>query len=179
MAAPRRSAVEIRVAPAEPADARRLAPRLREADRREVFAAAGLDPLIALSASLGRSALAWTGWVGAEPVALFGVARPSLLAGVGLPWLLGSDLLLRHQRAFLRRCPGYLERMRRGHLLLHNWVDERNAASRRWLAWLGFRFDPPAPFGRFGRPFRRFWIEGLPAADSGQDHRQEDSPCAS
>lgn len=170
------SPAEIRVRPAEPADARRLAPKLRDADRREVFAGGGVDALTALSASLRHSPLAWTGWVGGEPAVLFGVARPSLLAGCGLPWLLGSDLLVRHQRAFLRRCPGYLERMRRGRLLLHNWVDERNLLARRWLAWLGFRFDPPAPFGRFGLPFRRFWIEGLPAHP---DDDEEDPPCAS
>src|SRR5690606_1591697 len=93
-------------------------------------------------------------------------ARPSLLGDCGLPWLLASDRLLAHQRAFLRRCPGYLARMRRGHALLHNWVDERNAVSRRWLAWLGFRFDPPAPHGLLGLPFRRFWMEGSPMEGS-------------
>ena len=63
--------------------------------------------------------------------------------GGGLPWLLGSERLLGHQTAFLRRCPGYVARMRRGHALLHNWVDERNAVSRRWLAWLDRRGLPP------------------------------------
>lgn len=168
----------IRVLPARPEDARRLAPRLRAADRREIFAGGGVDGLTALTTSLHHSPLAWTGWVGGEPAALFGVARPNLLADCGLPWLLGSDLLVRHQQAFLRRCPAYLARMRRGHVLLHNWVDERNALSRRWLAWLGFRFDPPAPHGLFGLPFRRFWLEGLPPDElPDQDPTEEALPC--
>ncbi|WP_421707117.1 hypothetical protein [Algihabitans sp.] len=41
---------------------------------------------------------------------------------------------------------------------LENWVDARNARSIRWLRWLGFTLEPAAPYGRFGRPFHRFWI---------------------
>ena len=164
----------IEILPATLDHARALAPRMRQADIDEVWATARHSPMAALKRSLEASALAWTGLVDGAPACLFGVGAPFLLSGVGAPWLLGSDDLLAHQKAFLRRNRAYLGRMLALYPRLENWVDCRNAASIRWLRWLGFRLAPAAPFGALGLPFHRFELRREPALMTYQTERLDD-----
>jgi hypothetical protein len=51
-----------------------------------------------------------------------------------------------------------LARMRAAYPQLENHVDARNRRALRWLGWLGFTIEAPAPWGVEGRPFHRFWM---------------------
>ncbi len=147
----------LRVEPAEPGHIAPLAAGMRAADRAEIWASHRHTPDAGLAASLAASALAWAGLADDEPFCLFGVAPAgSLLGGLGVPWLLGTDALPRHATGFLRFCPHYVAAMLAPFGRLANFVDARNRLSIRWLAWLGFTLHPAIPFGPDGLPFHPF-----------------------
>ena len=133
-----------------------IASDMRQADADEVFAASMMSPADALQVSLDGSPFAWTGTVDGVPVCMFGVSSECVLTLRGVPWLLAARSLERYQAAFLRRCRAFLQRMLAIYPVLVNYVDVRNVVSMRWLRWMGFTFDDPAPFGPFGLPFARF-----------------------
>lgn len=132
---------------------------MREADRLEVSLSCGLGPVDAVTRSLDASTHAWVGYYDARPVCVFGVAPLSVLGGIGSPWLLGTDELVRRPRQFLSRCRPYVAEMLSVYPLLVNHVHEGNAASKRWLSWLGFKLEAPAPYGVAGAMFHRFTLE--------------------
>lgn len=133
-----------------------VAQRMRGADVAEVFASSGMAPEMALEMSVRLSDPCYTGMAGDEPICIFGVAPVSMLSSVGVPWLLGTDAVAKHSRAFLRRnrkmIQGWMERFD----LLENYVDVRNTKSIQWLRWCGFTIHDPQPHGAFGLPFHHF-----------------------
>jgi hypothetical protein len=133
-----------------------IAARVRPADREEIWAAACQSPEACLENSFRISHLAWTGLIDGVPVCMFGVVQASLLENKGRPWMIGTDLLDRHQVVFLRRCLKCVDTMQMVFHQLENWVDTRNTRTIRWLKWLGFEFDPPQPMGPYQVPFMRF-----------------------
>ena len=149
-------AAEITILPATLAHALDLAPRVRAADRAELMDGWGHTPAFALTEGVLGSDRVWSGFADRDLVCIFGVAPVPRSAGTGVPWLIGSDLILRHQRAFLRRNRAKLAEMQALYPVLRNWVDARNHAALRWLAWLGFTIDPAGPMGPRGLPFHHF-----------------------
>ncbi|WP_453966542.1 hypothetical protein [Bradyrhizobium elkanii] len=127
---------------------------MRKADRDEVAAASGKTPADALRFSLGKSSAAWTAFIDGRPELMFGVADLNILAGIGAPWLLGTEAVERHYVAFLRGSVGWRDQLLQRYPVLRNFVDDRNTVSKRWLAWLGFRLLDPVMFG--GHAFRLF-----------------------
>jgi hypothetical protein len=144
------------VQPAGVDDALRVAAHCRDADRAEFLAASGRTPEEVVRDGLADSVMAFTGWAGEDPVCVFGVATWSLVAGVGIPWMVGTDQLPRHSRALLRTSRPAVELMHARFPELVNYVDARNVAAIRWLRWLGFKVEPAAPYGVAGLPFHRF-----------------------
>ncbi|HVJ40147.1 MAG TPA: hypothetical protein VM639_01570 [Dongiaceae bacterium] len=144
------------VVAARPVHVDRMAGIMRESDRQEVWAAAGLTPSAGLEISLASSLYAWTWLIDDIPACMFGIGSESLLSGVGMPWLLSADPVDRHRLAFLKYYRPFLARMRADFPLLVNWVDARYAAAIRWLGWMGFTLYPAAPYGPFGMPHHRF-----------------------
>lgn len=152
MAKPRKEIV-----PAMPEHVDRLAPRLRAADVREVWAAGHYTADAALRMSLETSVEAWTGLVDGVPVAMWGVAAGTTLSGVGTPWLLAAEGFPRGcLREFLRVSRRQVQAWLADFEVLANAVDARNHASIGWLTWLGAAFEAPEPHGPDGVPFRRF-----------------------
>ncbi len=147
---------DILIRPATLDDVADLAPRLRQADRDEVWASHRNSPADALSRSLGMSTHAWAGLADGRLVCLWGVCPISLISRTGAPWLLGSDDIETYQMAFLRRSRPFVDEMLGVYTVLTNWVDDRNRVSMRWLRWLGFNLFPAQPFGPDGLPFHRF-----------------------
>lgn len=147
------------IRPATIEDCADLAPRMRQSDVDEVMASDGLSPLSALEIAFKASSEAWAGLIDGVVVCMFGVCPVSLLSGDGSPWMLGSDDIEQHQKLFLRRCRPVVAGMAQSYKSLHNHVDCRNETSIRWLKWLGFTMGEPEPYGIFGLPFRRFWLE--------------------
>ena len=141
------------------ADALIVAAGMREADRLEVWATSKSSPESAILESIRVSTHAWIGYYDDRPVCVFGVAPLNMVAGIGSPWLLGTDELVERPAAFLRRCRPYVARMLAVYPKLVNHVDDRNEASKSWLRWLGFELGEPEPHGPFGVPFRPFKLE--------------------
>lgn len=144
------------IRPASPDDVADLAPRLRAADRAEVWASHRATPFEALDCSVRWSDDARAGLVDGVVMCLWGVVPLSLIGRVGSPWMLASDDLERHPRLFLRRCRDVVAEMQAPYRLLTNHVDARNRLSIRWLRWLGFEIGPAEPWGFDRLPFHRF-----------------------
>jgi len=136
-----------------------MAHRMRQADVMEVWATNRSRPLEALAKSTRLSEKARTGLIDGEIVCMFGVYRQNLMGARGTIWLLGTDLLQKHGRRFLRRNRDETDRLSNGFSLLENYCDARNTVAIRWLKWLGFTIDPPAPHGVYNLPFHHFHKE--------------------
>lgn len=141
------------IVPATEAGAVALARRLRAADKAEVTAQ-GLTPQQALVQSLRGSLWARMAVLGGRPFCMWGVEAASLIGGVGYPWLLGSAVLDRFPRDFLRESRAGLAEMLETFERLDVFVDARYAKAVRWLRWLGFVAGEPVMFG--GVPFYPF-----------------------
>jgi len=136
-----------------------IAASIREDDRREMYDYALLTPKEALVKSLAISKLCWTGLADDVPACMFGVAPASILSNTGLVWMIGTNLIDRHQMAFLRRNRNMVKIMSNSFDRLENYVAEYNTRAIAWLKWLGFQFGEPEPAGIFGKPFIKFWKE--------------------
>lgn len=141
------------VVPARAIHIRRIARLMRAADQDEVRAL-GRTPFGAMALSLRKSKRAWTIIADGRPIAMFGVGDVNILAGVGSPWMLGTDDLPRHATIFLRNCAYWVGQLLEGYTVLRNCVDDRNTLSIRWLKWLGFTIGEPVAFK--GQLFRMF-----------------------
>lgn len=149
-----------RIIPAEEAHIDEIAPRMREADIKEVHAASGRSPASALLYSIGRSDFAYTVEFDGRPETMFGCGTVDILSGIGAPWLLGTDAVEKHYREFLRGSKFGIAQMIKEYAVLRNMVDDRNDVSKRWLQWLGFSLSEPMPMGYERRPFRIFEMKG-------------------
>ncbi|UPK31822.1 hypothetical protein IVB18_26190 [Bradyrhizobium sp. 186] len=147
-------AANIEIVPARAKHIRTIARRMRQADRDEIAAGSGKSPAEALAFSLRKSSIAWVAVIDGRPEVMFGAADLNILAGVGAPWLLGTDAIERHYLAFLRGSVSWRDQLLQRYPVLRNFVDDRNKVSKRWLAWLGFKFSDPVIFG--GYAFRAF-----------------------
>lgn len=85
---------------------------------------------------------------------MFGIGDLNILAGVGAPWLLGTNELEANARDFLRMSRDFKDQLLRRYSILRNFVDVRNTASIRWLEWLGFSLLDPVEMR--GYQFRLF-----------------------
>lgn len=140
----------------EPGDAEDLAPRLREADRREIQASFGI-PLPSLINHSDSGIICTISTDDEVVVGLFGaIPTCDLSAAV---WLVGSDALIKPplRRQFLVEGKTFLDALHRFRPLLWNYVDERNRLHIRWLEWMGFTFINRHPeYGVEKRPFLEF-----------------------
>jgi hypothetical protein len=136
-----------------------IAPRLRQADRDEVFASSGRPVEEAVQESFESTGRTWAVELKEEPMMLFGVASYSALHYEGIPWMLATDRIHEVARVFLRESRSWVFRMAEGFARLENWIDVRNAVSIRWLKWCGFTMEEAEPYGPFGLPFHRFWLK--------------------
>lgn len=124
-------------------DAYYLAPRLREADKNEIAAASGLDPLAALLVGLITSQPCRTICAAdSEPIGIFGVVPDKEDKNVGSVWMMATDRIEEPRNAtpFLRQCRDWVEVMNGMYPTLWNAVDARNELHLKWLKWCGFEF---------------------------------------
>lgn len=130
-----------------------LAQNMREADVREVRAL-GRSPADALKAGLDASLWALTA-IEDEPVAMLGVASRSMIEGVGVPWMLGTERVYASGRALLELSPPVIGEMMATFTRLENIVDANNVRALRFLRWSGFEVgEEPIEMG--GVQFLRF-----------------------
>ena len=137
-----------------------LASHMRQADRDEVWASHRATPLEALTRSVQRSGgICWSVERPNRVVAIFGCAVVSLLGETGTPWLLGSDEIADIRITFLRYSKRIVANLSRSFALLENWIDVRNTLHLDWARWVGFKVDPPAPYGIDRLPFCRITMK--------------------
>ena len=137
--------------------AQELAANMSVADKREMWALANVSPHEAISECLRVSRDTKTGLADGRVVCMFGIIPPStILSDLHTPWLLGTNLLPRHAKTFLRLSRKYFAGMKGATPHMVNYVDARHTAAKRWLSWLGFTLDPAKPYGVEGLPFHRF-----------------------
>lgn len=141
-------------------DVEALLANLRPADRAEADALLGPNKTDgAIRESIDLSVMAWTGHVGDEVAFIFGCSPASLLGDEGIPWLVGTPLIDRHRRAFIRFSHTYIPSMQAIFPTLVNLVDARNVKSIAWLKKMGFTLLPAQPAGVAGLPFHPFFME--------------------
>jgi len=151
--------VVITISPAIESDTFELAAVLRDEDRAEVLALLGMSdpvdgPATALLDGLATAREAWTARDrGGRIVCIAGVSPFSLVGSTGVPWVLGSDLVRTHRRAFMVESRRLVARWLTLFEVLRNVVDARYAAAIRWLGWLGFEIGPVFPLAH--RQFHR------------------------
>lgn len=146
------------IVPAKAEHIAAIAANVRAADRAELWASSCSAPGDVLKRGLSVSAKTWTGMIDGVPVCMFGVAPASVMAGAGRPWMVGTDMLDRYPRTFLRRCRPMVYEMLDMFPYLENYVDFRNTRAIEWLRWLGFSFSEPELIGPFRLPFLRFYM---------------------
>lgn len=141
-------------------DAEALLANLRPADLLEVEALSGKGsvPEI-LRYGFEQSLYCWTVTVNGEVACVIGVAPTALLAGEGVPWMLGTPLVDRYRSALMRRAPSYIARMLAVFPHLCNVVDARNVRAIAWLRHMGFEVHDAIPVGRNGEPFHPFTLD--------------------
>lgn len=133
-----------------------IAVRIRPEDKAELWDFACVTPAQAMYFGLNQARFARTGFIDGEAVAMFGVNTVSAVSGIGRPWLIGTTLLDRYAKTFLRRCRPVVEEMLSDYKLLENYIDMRNVRAIAWLKWLKFEMGEPEPMGIYKMPFIKF-----------------------
>lgn len=126
----------------------------RQADIDEMEAASGWTISEALEYALQVSIQPSVIVINGEIVAALGDCPHA--DGIGVPWLISTNAMDRHPRAFLRICQQLVLGMSERHAVLMNFVDARNIRAIRWLQWLGFQVGPAQPYGTANLPFHPF-----------------------
>jgi len=140
-----------------------IANNIRESDRKEVYASHHItDMKEALMNCLALSHESWVWVVDDEPICVFGVSPGSYLTKQGIPWLLATEKLNENIHSFIINSKIIVDYWKTKWDLLYNYVDASNEASIRWLKYLGFTIDEPAPYGMERLNFRRFHMKGRP-----------------
>lgn len=147
---------EYQIRDATPDDAVALSLVMRQGDVDECWAAAHKKPLQALLDAMNASRDAKVCQYGDEILCMFGSGCSVLIGGVSYPWMLSSEKLIEHRRAFLRVGKAYVELLARDFDVIKNVVDARNTVAVKWLKSLGFEIKDPIPFGPDRMPFHPF-----------------------
>jgi len=136
-----------------------LAANMRPDEVKEIWASGNLTPIDALVKGVKASHGCTAAVIDGEPVAILGLVEGDLLSGRGCPWMLTSNSILKHRREVLRCSPPVIAEMLRHCSHIGNYVHADNKISIRWLKWLGFTFEDPAPYGYEGEMFHYFYKE--------------------
>lgn len=131
-----------------PWDAEELAPRLRDADLREIAQGSGRLPLTVCREGVEKSELAYALIVEGQCEAIFGVRR-NTARSFGVIWLLGSPWLSEHPRVLYEGARKFLPILLAGFDTVGNMISNEQEAYIRFLDRLGFSFQshPEYPEG--------------------------------
>lgn len=102
----------------------------------------GHEPKQALRHSLRASTFALTAMLDGRPVAMLGVCPVSAIEGLGAPWMLGTDDVLKGGRQLLTWGPRVVQAMQAEWPRLSNYVGDDNRRAIRLLEALGFDVSP-------------------------------------
>lgn len=137
-------------------DIHELAPKMREADKKEILASDNVGPTEALLLPFNfKNAKIYSG-IGTKEegvVCMFG-STPTDNKDFGVAWMLSSEQLFNHKKTFIKECPYWINHMGQGYKYLYNFVDKRNTKALRWLKFIGFNIIEEIPeYGYSKIPF--------------------------
>jgi hypothetical protein len=135
-----------------------IAENMRHADVREVWEMSRQTPLESIEEGLELSNYSAVAVINDIPCAVFGLTIVDMLTGTGVPWLLGTDYLVKHRSVFLKNGKQGLDQMLKVCPNLFNYVHAENKTSVRWLKYMGFKVEDATPIGVDGALFHRFSI---------------------
>lgn len=131
-------------------DVAELAAKLRRSDRREIALLApgrsGLD-VLRQSVAVSDPGMLFSVFADGELMCIFGCSGYSLMSRVGVPWMMGTDVITRNGKSVTR------EAIRLSRIMLERWpilvniIDAGNVRTIAWLKRVGFRFFGPFPHG--------------------------------
>ena len=127
---------------------------MRQEDKDEIWHLARKLPMEALEDAMEVCDYNKAVLLDGKVVCIFGVGGPK--GGMGVPWMLASDLLKDISKPFLRECKEYVQEMSRGYTSLYNVAWSKNVVHIKWLQWLGFEIKPAIPMGPDGELYHEF-----------------------
>ena len=131
----------------------RLGSTMNREDVDAVRAMADMGPHDALTSSVDHSTKSFTWLADGDVGCIWGYSSETYLSTSAQPWMLGSPLIMKNPRYFLRGCRQFYDLLLDRHELLYNYIDARHTRSLRWIEWLGATVHPAAPIGVAGMPF--------------------------
>ena len=139
------------------ADIDALAAGMRQQDVAELQALGHTDLRHVVQTSVSASAWCRSVYVGDELGCIFGLAKiGTVLAPIGIPWMLGTPLVRTHRRILAKLAPAYIRAMLQEAPHLMNMVHAHNTVAVQWLKHVGFHLHPATPQGPRGEPFHLF-----------------------
>lgn len=120
-----------------------ILPRLRPIDRLELDCMGTGDARADLLRLVAQSRRSVAAYMDGDLVCIFGVKAVTALSDVGCPWAMMTRAVDRPRvrRRFIAESRVGVDWLGHDFRRLWNLVAEENRNARRWLAWLGFRFD--------------------------------------
>lgn len=67
--------------------------------------------------------------------------------GVGCAWMLSTDEIKNHSICLLRELKKELNKADETFWMTYNFIYKENFLAKKWLKWLGYKFDIPKPEG--------------------------------
>lgn len=151
--------METNFRPATRADITFIAQNMRDADIAELKAAHGegisIDTALYMSFIRSEECSVWLTPEG-EPMAVFGFTKLHHRPGVLVPWLLGTNKLKMHAKAYVAEAKRVIDAKLELAPYLFNFVHASNKASVRFLKLIGFTIHEAEPFGKKGEMFHMF-----------------------
>ncbi|WP_018868276.1 MULTISPECIES: hypothetical protein [unclassified Thioalkalivibrio] len=130
----------MKVRPATREDVIYLAPRLREADLREIEAGESDSPLESLMRGLDEGDACYVCTDDEDNAQIIFGVMPSDIEFMGFIWMVASDALTDHWMWVLRNTKPCIEMLPSHYQLFTNAVHADNEVHIRWLRWAGFTF---------------------------------------
>lgn len=139
-------------------DASKIAPHLRDADKREIIASSGADIEQAILSSIVTSVAHSVILPDGRLICIFGIGDDTM--GGGIPWMIGTDDMIKHRKALIKDAREWIDYQLDIYSYLWNYADARNTIHLQWLRHMGFTVsdipeyigaDPSVPFYNFYR----------------------------
>ena len=140
------------------ADILPIAQRMRAADAKGVYDSHRLSPCQALLIGMKARGNCWTILGDGIPEGMVGIIPMSLFSDRGLPWMLGTDVLVEDKTLFIRLTRKLFEDAVDGFNYLENYISTENKIALRWVESMGFNIED-VPVVLNGVPFKRVYKE--------------------
>ena len=132
--------------------------KIRASDREEIWSAYHAGAYEELITSCVRARYKWGIRSDKGMVAIFGVTRIPGEKKIAVPWFIGTNLINKHKKFVAKTLRETLGFLMESFVFLFNYVSEKNKVSLRFLRRLGFKIEPPEPFGCEGENYHFAWI---------------------